>query len=171
MWSVDSRIPEHEYQVDVQRESVTIFPFELVLWASLTPGDQLLLRADAARFPVVVDTAHSHNFSIRQTHLQSWAQLEIPSFKYLEDGVVWGSDGKRYMLPFYDGDVWLYSDDPEMGPFRVELDGGFTFYPDRQKPPGPIIPLLGARALRTAGLRLTADYRTLRFSLVESRGS
>src|SRR5438874_1259856 len=63
--------------VVVGGEVITIRPFQAVVWVSLAPAHQEALSPSAARFPAVLDTGHTHNFSIRQQHVRQWAGIDL----------------------------------------------------------------------------------------------
>lgn len=145
--------------------STDIFPYQLIALASIFPSSIDELPPNPPKFPVLLDTGNNHNFSISERHLNAWAKFPISAFSFLKNSSVVTADGRYHDKPLYEADIWLHSYNLGLPPLRIDLDGGFTFYPDVNKNPGPILPLLGARAMRTAGLKLIADYHTLRFSL------
>jgi hypothetical protein len=57
----------------VQGEVVRIKPYQIPLWISLTLKGLSRWDAKVPRFPALLDTAHNHNFSIQQRHLNDWA--------------------------------------------------------------------------------------------------
>lgn len=59
----------------VGAEAVTIKRYQIAAWASLN---------DVARpFPIVIDTGHSHNFSITESLLRRWAGLSVNDLRFL----------------------------------------------------------------------------------------
>jgi len=58
--------------INVGAEAITIKRFQIFAWVSL--------RASAP-FPAILDTGHSHNFSITESQLAHWAGLRPGQFK------------------------------------------------------------------------------------------
>jgi hypothetical protein len=61
------KLPYSDHQRTVAVPGGTEFiirPNQIVIWISLTSVDQLAIATDTPRFPVLVDTGLSHNFSI-----------------------------------------------------------------------------------------------------------
>lgn len=78
-------IPTKDTVAFVGQEAVTIHAFEIPVWVSLAVRDVM----DAGRlppFPALLDTAHTHYFSIREEHHVRWAGLS-PDVLHLG----WGS--------------------------------------------------------------------------------
>ena len=62
-------VPERDAVTFVRDEMVPIAAYEIVVWVSLAPR-HVLDPSRLARFPALVDTGHTHNFSIREDHLE-----------------------------------------------------------------------------------------------------
>ena len=58
-------------------ERIPIKPYQIVVWVSVTARAVIELPRDAPRFPAVLDTGHSHNFSIQDKQLTQGAALEV----------------------------------------------------------------------------------------------
>jgi hypothetical protein len=74
-----------------------------------------------------------------------------------------------------EANVWVYPNVPGKShadaggaPFCLELDAGVAVYP-RAMATAPRLPLLGMRALRLAGLRLSIDCQALSVSIQTKR--
>jgi hypothetical protein len=188
-------------RLEVRGTSVSIYPYYLVVWVSVTPQGLSALPGDTPMFTAAVDTAHSHNFSIKELRLREWGGLELRQLRRRPRGVkVIDSRGVSESHPLYDADLWLHSNLPGIAPLRVELDRGITVYEDLapqaeaasrlsflaryfrpfwsgsgmaepkelRVPIGLPLPLLGARALRTAELQVLINYKNLTFSIGNS---
>jgi hypothetical protein len=163
-------ISREKIYIKVQGQDLTIRPFQIMLWACLTPTNQFTPPSAAHRFPILVDTGHTHNFSISEKHLRNWARLKVKQFlKYPNPVMVNDASGNNHQMPLYDGCLWLLPNNNSTSPFRVDLDGGFTLFPENLGVLGPRIPLLGGRALSTAKFILTVDYISSRFSLMNNK--
>lgn len=78
MTAVIRRCPFYDLatQVDVAGEKVDIRPYQIILWVSLRSGANL-----SRRFPAILDTGHSLNFSITERQLRDWAGINPGSLK------------------------------------------------------------------------------------------
>jgi hypothetical protein len=138
---------EWEDEVHVGRQRVAIKPYQIIVWVSLTARGRPELPPHAPRFPAILDTAHSHNFSIQKNHLTQWARVEevalTPRGRIRESG--------EY-FPLVRADGWLHPNRPGRRdefsgtpPFRLTLKQGIVLYPSSSD--FPRLPLLGLRAL------------------------
>ncbi len=62
--------------VEVRNRQVPIKPQQIVVWVSLAEIEQSYLVSGSPRFPAILDTGFSHNFAIREEHLNQWAGLQ-----------------------------------------------------------------------------------------------
>jgi hypothetical protein len=145
---------------------------QIIVWVGITEPDQTEFHPVRPFFPAVLDTGHTHNFSIREDHLIRWAGLDPRSLN--RRGTVQIGD-ERLLL--YKADVWIRSnvrgerDRPDdRAPFCLELDSGIAVYP-RTLSAAPRLPVLGLRALRWANLHLTVNGRRRLVSLRTTRKS
>jgi hypothetical protein len=139
------------------QEQVRVRGYEIVVWVSLQPERSLDYDPRARRFPAILDTAHTHNFSIREEHLVRWAGLRREDLRSLGN---LRHLGRR--LPLHAADVWLHRNVPgqrdrllDVPPYRLDLPRGIAVYPADSD--FPRLPLLGLRALVTNNLLLSVD--------------
>ncbi len=139
-------------------DPVTVRPYQIVMWVSVTLPDQEDLSAAAARFPAILDTGHSHNFSIQRSHLSRWARIDPTLFPVLRPTRINGVP-----VPLVSAAVWIHPNRPGQrdsftggAPFRLQMPRGIAVYPP-DTPGAPRLPLLGLRALVLNNLRLTMD--------------
>jgi hypothetical protein len=59
----------------VRGEMVRVKAYEILIWVSLSPRHAVEVERGTPRFPALLDTAHTHNFSIQDQHLIRWAGL------------------------------------------------------------------------------------------------
>jgi hypothetical protein len=151
-------------------EVVTIRPFQIVVWVSITPHRWRALPPTAGRFPAVLDTGHSHNFSIRRGHLESWARVATESLRHPAHVRV-----NRVRIPLLAANVWLHPNQSgqrdrfaDTLPFRLDLSPGIAVYPPGT-PGEPRLPLLGLRGLVQNDLHLTIDGKNRRVALRTAR--
>ncbi|HKI38287.1 MAG TPA: hypothetical protein VKA46_40940 [Gemmataceae bacterium] len=69
-------VPRQDTMTFVGQEAVTIHAYEILVWVSLAVRD-VMDPARLPRFPALIDTAHTHNFSIQEEHLRRWAGLSL----------------------------------------------------------------------------------------------
>jgi hypothetical protein len=149
---------------------VTVRPFQIVIWVSLTHARQPSLSPDAPRFLAILDPGHSHNFSIQEQHLRQWAGHTPQSLRTLGNVRV-----NRVPVPLLAAHVWIH---PNLSgqrdqfsdhlPFCLNLIRGIAVYPP-DTPGEPRLPLLGLRALAVNGLHLTIDGKGRRVTLRTAR--
>jgi hypothetical protein len=152
--------------VSVGRERVTIKPYQIIVWVSLTARDQEILEPGTPRFPAVLDIGLSYNFSISDELLRRWAGLHPRSLRGLGRVRLSG-------LPadVHEAEAWLYPNQPgqrdrflNQPPFRLHLKRGIAVYL-RHTPNVPRLPLLGLRGLRWTNLQLSLDCQACHVSL------
>jgi hypothetical protein len=141
-----------------------VAPLTLLVDVCVTPKDQPP-PAGHAWCPAKIDTGHSHNVSLRSGHLQNCWGAEIGQFAQVGGASVRHAGGDVAILPLHDASLWIRSNLPGQGAIEVPLDQGFTYY----EAGGPSLPLIGSRALQTAGFVLVADYPGLKYSLCRAR--
>jgi hypothetical protein len=151
---------DYPTEEEIFGQRLSLKPLAVRVFACVTPKDTAP-KATTHRFPIVIDTGHSHNCSLSAIHLLTWAQMSLALFPERGQVPVVYADGTRGYLPLRDGNLWLFSNRPQTPPFKLELDRGFTFYATG----GPRFPLLGVRALRRAKMCLTVDYGQMHFHL------
>lgn len=150
------------HTIEVAGEDVPIRAYQIVVWVSLSPGE--LLADDAPRFPAVLDTGHSHNFSIREDLLLSWAGLGPEDLSGLGSILV-----NQQEVPLRVAQLWIHRNRPGAvellpRPFRLEVPQGIAVYPAAVSA-APRLPLLGLRSLIRSKLRLRIDGGNLSVSL------
>ena len=130
--------------IRVGADAVTIKRFQIFVWVSLQASGP---------FPAILDTGHSHNFSITESQLVRWAGLQSRQFRLI--GATRLKGEKLWQLQ---GDLRLHRNRPgtrELGEGRLSLvlDEGFTLAPEGSSR----LPLLGLRAIVTNRLILRID--------------
>src|SRR5262249_2520938 len=143
-------------------ELVPVRPYQIVVWVSL--GIQDVLDKDAMRFPAVLDSGHTHNFSIRADLLSRWAGLQAEALGDLGSILV-----NRAQVPLRPAHLWVHrnqhgSEELLPRPFRLSIPQGIAVYPVGTAA-SPRLPLLGLRSLVRSKLRLTIDGDKMRVSL------
>jgi hypothetical protein len=129
--------------VIVRGQEVPIKADQIIVWISLAAEGENSLDPDHPRFPAILDTGHTHNFSIREQQLVEWAGLDPRVLTKLGEIRI-GSD----RLPLLDVDAWLHPNVPGKrdvatgrSPYCLELDEGIAVYP-RSITMAPRLPLL-----------------------------
>lgn len=156
--------------VAVHGQSLRIFPYQILVWVSLGPVGLRRLDALTPRFPAILDTAFTDNFLIHQEQLQNFAGLQPQHFRRFNDDL--RAHSRR--IPLHAANLWLHPNKPgerdvfaNTAPFLVELHRGIGI--PREADLYPRLPLLGARALRQAQLRLFLDYSKCQASMRTAR--
>ncbi len=145
---------------------VTVRPYQIIVWVSLHPMGRPDLSPNAPRFPAILDSGHSHNFSISEEHLVRWAGFAPGALRTLGSVRI---TGRR--VPLLAANVWIHRNQAgqrdvfaERPAFCIQLDSGIAVYPEGA-PAIPRLPLLGLRGLRRAALQLHVDCRNCRVDL------
>src|SRR4051794_14802672 len=100
-------VPTRDDLAFVGQERVRLRAYEIIVWVSLQPERTTTCNPRAPRFPAILDTAHTHNFAIREDHLVRWSGMRredlrpIGNLRHL---------GKH--VPLHASDVWLYRNVP-----------------------------------------------------------
>jgi hypothetical protein len=147
-------------------EVVTAHSFQVVVWVSVTPEDWTELPPGTPRLPAILDTGHSHNFSIPDRQLRLWAGIVPPALPLLRNVRI-----NRVNVPLRAASLWLHPNRSGQRdrftaspPFRLQLPRGIAIYPP-DTPGEPRLPLLGLRALVLNNLHLTIDGQNRRVTL------
>jgi hypothetical protein len=150
-------IPTRDDVAFVGQELVRLKETEIIVWVSLSTRAALEWNPATPRFPGIVDTGHTHNFSIQEQHLIRWAGLR-PETLYLLGNIRTGG----HRLPLRAADLWLHRNQPyqrdqfrDTPPQRLILPKGIAVCPDSLR--YPRLPLIGLRALLSNHLHLTVD--------------
>lgn len=146
--------------IEVGEQRVLVRPYQIVVWVSVSAGES----PKGPPFPAVLDTGHTHNFSIQETLLTDWAQLHISDLESLGDILV-----NQRLVPLRKAHLWIHRNRPGtpiLLPLPVPLDvvQGIAVYP-RGTPGAPRLPLLGLRVLVRNHLKLTIDGDRMTVSL------
>ncbi|MFL5342982.1 MAG: hypothetical protein ACJ8F7_22855 [Gemmataceae bacterium] len=150
----------------VRDEAVRVKGHQIIAWMSLTPAHLSAQKAQAPRFPVILDTGNTESFSIRESHLRCWAGIDVRLLPRL--GMT--RHGDR-VFPLHEARLWLHRNRPgerdifgEQPPYLIEANRGVVVYPDGA-PGAPRLPLLGLRALEENRLHLKINAERRRVSL------
>jgi hypothetical protein len=155
MTAILDRCPFYEAATEVETPSgpVLIRSYQIVAWVSLS------VRGALSRpFPAILDTGHSHNFSIKEEHLEAWTGLHAHEIQTIGHARV-----NKQLVELKDAAVTVYPNFPgkqdvsqEKPPYLLMLPEGVAVHRTRD-PFAPRLPLLGVRALVKNRLRMTID--------------
>src|SRR5262245_4027920 len=137
------------------REVVTTHSFQVVVWVSVTPHDWTELPPGSPRLPAILDTGHSHNFSIQDRQLRLWPGLAPSALPLLQNVRINRVNvppraASLGLPPNRSGQRDRFTGAP---PFRLQLPRGIAVYPS-DTPGEPRLPLMGLRALVLNNLHL-----------------
>ena len=127
-------IPEQPGTVATPTGPVLLRPFQIAVSVALTAGGR---RSPV--FPAILDTGHSHNFSIRHEQLRDWAGLPLKQIGFIRVN--------QQVVPLAECDLFLDG-------VVLKCVEGIAVYPDNH-PTAPRLPLLGLRILVRNGVRVT----------------
>jgi hypothetical protein len=98
------RCPFYEEATEARTPSgpILIRSYQIVVWVGLS------VRGTLSRpFPAVLDTGHSHNFSIKEEHLDLWTGLHVPEIKTIGRARV-----NKQLVELKDAAIAVYSNAP-----------------------------------------------------------
>jgi hypothetical protein len=140
-------VPDLPSEALVRGERVRLQANQVIAWVTLTHPDVKVANPTQIPFPAILDTGHTHTFSIQRRHLIEWAGIQpdaLPLAGLIREG------GRRLELRF--ANIWLHPNTPlsrdrllGRPPYPVGADRGIAVYP-----PGvsfPRLPILGLRAI------------------------
>src|SRR3954471_16885362 len=88
--------------VSVHGRPVPVKADQIIVWVGITEGRQREFDSRRPFFPAILDTGHTHNFSIPESHLIQWAGLDP---RYLKQSGETRIHGDRLQL--LEADVWI----------------------------------------------------------------
>ena len=152
--------------VEVQGHAYRILPLQIIVWVSLSPKGQPHFEPRTPRFPAVLDSGFTDGFLIHQQHLRQFAGFQPEFFRRLNQPM----RTHERVISLYAANPWLHGNQAgqrdqwtSASPFLLELNRGIGISNDEEI--YPRLPLLGARALRSAKLQVFLDYQQCRLSV------
>ena len=140
------RLPYHDKPTILSfgSRTVEVRAHQIVVWVSIR---RLV-------FPAVLDTGHSHNFTIAARHLKEWAGVDA-----LEQ--IGEVEVNRRRMPQYHAQLRLHRNrpgtrQPTPDSFPLVVDEGITVIPGDDSS-APRLPLLGLRSISRSRLKLIVD--------------
>lgn len=130
------RISRHKTTAVSPTGPVVVHAYQLIVTVRLCVGNKI-----SGGFPAVLDTGHSHNFSISDALLRAWTDLSLPS--------VGTTRVNGQPVPLAVADI-------EVEGHRLRLLDGIAVFP-RGHPGITRLPLVGLRALVQNRLRVLID--------------
>src|SRR5438309_1301537 len=98
-----SPFPKDPSEVAFRDERIRVRADQIILWMSITIKRVTSPDPAAVPFPVILDTGHSHTFSIRERHLVDWAGLRAEALALL--GTARDRDQR---VPFRAANLWIH---------------------------------------------------------------
>ncbi|MBI3461470.1 MAG: hypothetical protein HY000_00185 [Planctomycetes bacterium] len=137
-------IPDRPTQVDSPTGPVFVRPYQVVVQVRL-----IVRGGPTPRFPAVLDTGHSHNFSITERQLRDWGQTSLPTVRVIR------VNGRP--VPVANADL-------EIDGILLTLPEGIAVFPEGH-PAATRLPLLGLRALVRNRLKTVIDGKNMQVSI------
>ncbi len=133
-------IGEEPTSLFVGTELVTIKRYQIAVWISINDEQR--------PFPAVLDTGHSHNLSITESQLKSFAGISPAQLQFIGTTRLKGERLRQYRA-----DVKIHRNRPgtmklREGSYRLTIDEGISLAPEGSSR----LPLLGLRSLVRSGL-------------------
>lgn len=152
--------------LDVAGEAVAVRAYQIIIHVSLFVKE--LSGPEIRVIPAVLDTGHSHNFSISEEHLLRWASISKQSLSKLGAILV-----NQQEVPLCSADVLIHRNRPSTkellpNPFHMHLQGGISVFPKGDSN-APRLPLLGIRGIMQNGLQLVVQDMAVTLKQVKAR--
>jgi len=153
-----NRMPflEDPGEVVIRGERVRIRAIQIILWVTLSLRRVRSTNPLAIPFPAILDTGHTHTFSIHGRHLTEWAGLQPDNLPVL--ATIRERD-RRILLRA--ANIWVHPNErcvrdklTDGPPHFVDADGGIAIYPGNDF---PRLPILGLRAIAENNFVLKVD--------------
>jgi len=160
------RCPFYDEPTEVNTSSgpVLVRAYQIVVSVSISVHGVI-----SRSFPVILDTGHSHNFSIKEEHLRIWAGLNSHEIQTIGHARL-----NKQLVELKDATVAIHLNAPGkrdelrgQEPYLLTLSEGIAIHRGSD-PFAPRLPLLGLRALVKNGLLLSIDGRNLHASLAHA---
>jgi hypothetical protein len=155
---------DRETTAEVGGGKVLIRACQAVVWVSLSARGFV-----SERFPAVLDTGHSHNFSIREEQLKTWAGFTPEAMELLGSIRV---NNRLVLLReaalLLHGNVPGSRDEIRGEPCLQETASGIVVHRS-DDPLAARLPILGLRVLARNKLRLVVDGAAMTVSLESER--
>jgi hypothetical protein len=140
-----SPIPDEPTEFVIGQERIRVRANQIILWITLTPKMFNYPDPRSIPFPVILDTGHTHTFSIREQHLIDWAKLR-PEQMSVESAV--RDRGQRLLLRA--ANIWCHPNEcgsrhrsSDQQPYGLAAPKGIAIYSGDF----PRLPILGLRAI------------------------
>jgi len=156
------RCPFHDRETSVETLSgpMPVRAYQLIVWAGISFEGDL-----SQPFLVVLDTGHSHNFSIREELLREWAGCEPGAMRRVgtirvNERLVILRQAELALYPNVPGS----RDELHGEPRALEMSQGIVIA-RQQDPFATRLPTLGMRALARNRLQLVVDGKAMMASI------
>jgi hypothetical protein len=146
-------IPDRPHLITVQGEVAEVYRNQIIVWVSIKD----VLRP----FPAILDTGHSHNFSITERQLQRWTGQALKRIGELEIS--------KEPVVQYTAEVRIHRNVPGKtertgDAYLLEMPQGISVIPNDHEA-APRLPLLGLRTIISNKLKLIIDGESRKVSL------
>jgi len=157
--------------VEFGRDRVMVKGLQVIVWVGITRYPDEPLDDNASRIPAILDTGHSHYFTLQHFHLTKWAgmpleRLDPRGHRTINHIKVPSRQATIWLQPNLPGSRALYIYKGKQA-FPLVSEEGITIYPEggvdpdgKPYPKGyPRLPVIGMRGLSMNHLRLSIDFR------------
>lgn len=144
-------------EIAVRGERVRIRANQIIVWVTLVRHRIDTPNPVAIPFPAILDTGHTHSFSIHEEQLIEWGGLQPGSLNSM--GTIRDVRGPRVVLR--GAHIWVHANErgsretlTNQSPFPIKAELGIAIYPGNSF---PRLPILGLRAIADNNLVLVVD--------------
>jgi hypothetical protein len=150
-------VPDRPQLLTVQSDVVQVHRNQIIVWVGIANPSR--------RFPAILDTGHSHNFSIAERHLDRWAGITTNAIQKIGELEINHERVAQYAAIVHIHQT-LRGKISGMT-YPLEMPQGISVFPDSSTE-SPRLPLLGLRAILSNRLRLVIDGKRRETSLKTS---
>lgn len=153
-----NRMPfsKHPSEVMVRGERVRVRADQIILWVSISLEEFNDPNSSVIPFPVILDTGHTHSFSLHERHLAEWAGLQPDALRILA-----AVRDRNQRLFLRAANIWIHANErgnreelAKQSPHLVDALQGIAVYPGEDF---PRLPIFGLRAIAENDLILKVN--------------
>jgi hypothetical protein len=148
--------PDQPSEILVRDQRVRLRQNQIILWITLSLPRITSPNPLAVPFPTILDTGHTHIFSISENHLTQWTGFQSDRLSVV--GAI-RDRGQRILLR--SANIWVFRNERgsrnrviNYTPNLLKAEGGIAIYPGIEF---PRLPILGLRAIAENNLLLKID--------------
>ncbi len=160
----------HTTRIPLGEREIVVLPYQILVWISVSPLDQMQPGPNDAAFPAIFDSGYNGDLLMEPAHLTPLAGItSVADFARLSGGLARGRSFHRYAA-----NLWMHPNKPgtlerAQGPacHLPPARGGFSVFSSiaNEGEFALRLPLLGMRGLHGAGVTVTLAFQSCQMSI------